>query len=64
MSTILLTGIAGFIGSYTGKALVEKGHRVIGIDNFNDYYDVNLKRERVKVFGKNIEIHECDLGRH
>jgi len=48
MTTILLTGIAGFIGSHTAKALIEKGYDVIGIDNFNDYYDVQLKRDRVE----------------
>ena len=40
---ILITGIAGFIGSHTAERLLELGHNVIGIDNFSDYYDVNLK---------------------
>ena len=48
MAKILLTGAAGFIGAHTAKALHERGHEVIGIDNFNDYYDVRLKRARVK----------------
>ncbi len=47
MSTILVTGVAGFIGSHTAKALLEAGHTVIGIDNVNDYYDTQLKRDRV-----------------
>lgn len=47
MSTILVTGAAGFIGSQTAKTLLEAGHTVIGIDNLNDYYDVQLKRDRV-----------------
>ncbi|MCA9477895.1 MAG: NAD-dependent epimerase/dehydratase family protein [Nanoarchaeota archaeon] len=44
---ILVTGAAGFIGSHVAKKLVEEGHKVIGIDNFNDYYSVQLKRDRV-----------------
>lgn len=43
---ILVTGSAGFIGSYVAKALLSSGHRVIGIDNFNTYYDVVLKMRR------------------
>ena len=37
--TILLTGAAGFIGAYTARALLEAGQPVVGLDNFNDYYD-------------------------
>jgi len=48
--TILLTGIAGFIGSHTAKKLLERGHKVIGIDNFNDYYDPKIKEDRIKTF--------------
>ena len=44
---ILVTGAAGFIGSALTLRLMADGHKVIGIDNFNDYYDVNLKRARV-----------------
>lgn len=43
---ILVTGAAGFIGSYTSKQLLERGDTVVGIDNFNDYYDVSLKEAR------------------
>lgn len=43
---ILVTGAAGFIGSALSLRLLADGHRVVGIDNFNDYYDVNLKRAR------------------
>lgn len=46
--TYLITGAAGFIGSFLSKALLEKGCRVIGIDNINNYYDVNLKYERLE----------------
>jgi UDP-glucuronate 4-epimerase len=45
--TILVTGAAGFIGSFVSKKLSELGDRVIGIDNLNDYYDVSLKQERL-----------------
>jgi UDP-glucuronate 4-epimerase len=45
---VLVTGVAGFIGMYTAKSLLEKGQVVVGIDNLNDYYDVQLKRDRLK----------------
>jgi UDP-glucuronate 4-epimerase len=44
---ILVTGAAGFIGAALAKVLLERGDRVIGIDNLNDYYDVNLKLSRL-----------------
>jgi UDP-glucuronate 4-epimerase len=43
---ILVTGSAGFIGAAVSHALLDEGHEVIGIDNFNDYYDVSLKERR------------------
>ncbi|WP_369857824.1 NAD-dependent epimerase [Candidatus Thalassolituus haligoni] len=43
----LVTGIAGFIGSYVAKRLIANGYEVVGIDNLNDYYDVSLKRARL-----------------
>ncbi len=46
--TILITGAAGFIGSKLCKKLLEKNKSVVGIDNLNDYYDVNLKKYRLK----------------
>jgi len=45
----LVTGAAGFIGFYVAQRLCEQGHQVIGIDNLNDYYDVNLKLARLDV---------------
>lgn len=47
MSTYLVTGVAGFIGSHTARALLERGHTVVGVDNLNDYYDVRLKDHRL-----------------
>ena len=44
---ILITGTAGFIGFYVAERLLAQGHHVVGIDNLNDYYDVNLKRARL-----------------
>ncbi|MDF1764022.1 MAG: NAD-dependent epimerase [Oleibacter sp.] len=44
---ILVTGAAGFIGSFTSKKLIELGHEVVGVDNLNDYYDVSLKHGRL-----------------
>jgi UDP-glucuronate 4-epimerase len=45
---ILVTGAAGFIGAHVAARLAQAGHRVVGCDNFNDYYDPALKRERVE----------------
>ena len=50
--TYLITGGAGFIGFYLSKALLEKGARVIGIDNLNDYYEVTLKEDRLTILRK------------
>lgn len=44
--TILVTGAAGFIGFHLSARLLKEGKRVVGLDNFNDYYDVQLKRDR------------------
>jgi UDP-glucuronate 4-epimerase len=43
---ILVTGTAGFIGMHTAQKLLTEGHSVVGLDNFNDYYDVSLKQAR------------------
>lgn len=48
---VLVTGAAGFIGFHVSKKLLELGHEVVGIDNINDYYDVNLKYDRLKELG-------------
>lgn len=51
MKKVLVTGTAGFIGFYTAKRLLEEGFFVLGIDNINDYYDVNLKYARLGQLG-------------
>jgi len=45
--TILITGAAGFIGYHVSRLLLERGEEVVGIDNLNDYYDPQLKRDRL-----------------
>lgn len=50
MKTYLVTGAAGFIGSHVAMRLLERGDRVVGLDNLNDYYDVQLKENRLKRF--------------
>ena len=51
-STILVTGSAGFIGYHLCKRLLDSGNNVIGIDNVNDYSDVNLKEKRLEILNK------------
>ena len=50
---IFITGTAGFIGMHVAKALLEEGHEVVGLDNFNDYYPVQLKRDRHALLARN-----------
>ena len=63
--TILLTGGAGFIGAATAEHLLARGERVILLDNFNDYYSVQLKRDRIARlarFGDALTVHELDFS--
>ncbi len=47
MKKILVTGAAGFIGSALSTRLLDRGDQVVGLDNMNDYYDVELKEARL-----------------
>ena len=60
---ILVTGAAGFIGFHLCKRLIELNHEVVGIDNLNDYYDVNLKLGRLKQLDghKNFKFIKTDI---
>ena len=49
---VVVTGAAGFIGSFTAERLAKQGDTVVGIDNLNDYYDVDLKRARLQRLAK------------
>ncbi|MCT4703614.1 NAD-dependent epimerase [Enterobacteriaceae bacterium H20N1] len=53
----LVTGAAGFIGFHVSERLLAAGHQVIGIDNLNDYYDVNLKLARLDLLKPNPQFH-------
>ena len=60
---VLITGAAGFIGMHLSEKLLQKNFVVVGIDNLNDYYDVRLKKERIKNLKnyKNFHFHKVDL---
>ncbi len=60
---ILVTGAAGFVGFSTARQLLERGETVVGLDNFNDYYDVKLKEARAALLGeyKNFHMVRCNL---
>ena len=49
---IVVTGVAGFIGSHCAERLLERGETVIGIDEVNDYYDVKVKEQNVALLRK------------
>lgn len=60
---ILITGGAGFIGSNLAKKLMDRGDKVVIIDNFNDYYDPQLKKDRIKKYLKdyNFKLYKGDI---
>lgn len=63
MQRVVVTGAAGFIGFHVAKKLLEKNWEVIGIDNLNDYYDVNLKQARLNILksSNNFKFHKIDI---
>ncbi|MBX2845314.1 MAG: SDR family NAD(P)-dependent oxidoreductase [Saprospiraceae bacterium] len=63
MKTIFLTGVAGFIANRTAQLLLEQGHKVVGIDNINDYYDTKIKHHRLNKIKDhpNFEFHLGDI---
>ena len=59
---VLVTGAAGFIGAYVCRALRARGETVLGCDNFNDYYEPALKRDRVAALCPDVEIAALDIA--
>ncbi len=64
MTKVLVTGAAGFIGFHLSRRLLERGDRVVGLDNLNDYYDVRLKKDRLaQLEGQSgFSFHRLDLA--
>lgn len=62
--TVLVTGAAGFIGAYVCAALAARGERVVGLDNFNDYYDPALKHDRLSALCPDVPVAAVDLADH
>jgi len=63
MKKVLITGGAGFIGSHLAKSLLEKGYSVVIVDNFNEYYNSQLKRDRISKIlnGLDFKLYELDI---
>jgi UDP-glucuronate 4-epimerase len=59
--TILVTGAAGFIGSHASEAFLSRGWRVVGVDNFCDFYSPAWKRANVAAIGNEITLEELDI---
>ena len=64
---VLVTGVAGFIGMHCALQLLARGESVIGIDNLNDYYSVDLKRDRLRAIeaaSSQFRFAACDIADH
>jgi UDP-glucuronate 4-epimerase len=61
---VLITGCAGFIGFHTARKLLQAGVHIVGVDNLNDYYDVNLKKARLKILQEDphFTFHQTDIA--
>ena len=61
---ILVTGSAGFIGFHLSKSLLDEEYEIMGIDNINDYYDLNLKKSRIEILKsyKNFSFSKLDIS--
>lgn len=60
----LVTGAAGFIGSAVSNRLLKNGHIVVGVDNFNDYYDVELKKSRIDLIkSSSFSLFQLDISK-
>src|SRR4028118_973098 len=64
MEKVLVTGAAGFIGFHLSKYLLDRGEEVIGIDNLNEYYDINLKQARLAQLAeqKRFQFYKLDIA--
>ena len=64
MDKILITGCAGFIGMHVSRSLLEDGCQIYGVDNLNDYYDQELKKDRLDKLKKykNFQFLKIDIS--
>ena len=63
LNRILVTGVAGFIGFHLAKRLLDENWQVVGLDNLNEYYDINLKKARLNILSNssNFGFHKASL---